>query len=81
MPGVDWKRVNSDIEAIPLTFEEVSEVRKVASLVSLRKRVPGARSNGGRPRTPGELQALSKTAKTMFERLFEQTAENTYVMK
>lgn len=56
---IDWDEVNRQVAKIPLTVEELSEMRRSNYIVSLGAGRAGNRPPGSRPRREGELDALS----------------------
>ena len=78
---VDWNRTNEEIRRVPLTFEEVSEVRRMQYAVSVRTRQSGFRSQGIMPRAKGELSVLSRLAAIRFREMFEEIGEREYRMR
>src|SRR6058998_3976030 len=77
---VDWNRINGEIRRVPLTFEELSEVRRMQYAVSIRTRQSGFRSQGGLPRAKGELSVLARLAAIRFREMFEEIGEREYRM-
>ncbi len=79
--GIDWDDVNRQLALIPLTFDELSEVRRSNYARSLGARRTGRPAQGSRPRPEGELAALSAVAAARFRELFETAGEREYRMR
>src|SRR2546425_10555926 len=78
---VDWDRTNEEIRRVPLTFEELSQARRMQYAVSIGTRQSGVRSQGGLPRAKGELSVLARLAATRFREMFEEIGEREYRMR
>ncbi len=78
---VDWDKTNEEIRRIPLTFEELSEARRLQYAVSVKMRRSGFRSQGGLPRAKGELSVLARLAAIRFREMFEEIGKNEYRMR
>jgi hypothetical protein len=79
---VDWGEIEDRISKIPLTFEELEVARRDRYARWLREgRRSGPSTLGGRPRTEGELYALSSISATRFRELFEEVGERAYRMR
>ncbi len=81
--GVDWRKINMSIRDIPLTFEEWQEVKRemLPSLLASRQGRARDKGRGSRPRTKGELKALTLIAKQRFDEMFETLKDGTLVMR
>jgi len=73
---VNWEKVEKGIRQIPLTLEEVSQLRRETF-------TPAARTRNGprRSRVKGELSALSKLAAIGFRERFEKIGDREYRMR
>jgi hypothetical protein len=73
---VDWGKIENGIRQIPLTLEEVSQLRR-------ENFIPTARTRNGprRSRVKGELSALSKLAAVGFRERFEKIGDREYRMR
>jgi hypothetical protein len=73
---VNWEKVENGIRQIPLTLEEVSQLRR-------ENFIPTARTRSGprRSRVKGELSALSKLAAIGFRERFEKIGDREYRMR
>ena len=78
--GVDWEKVNGEIRRIPLTFEELSEARRVRFVLDVKERRNRFLTQGDRRRAEGELRALAKAAESRFREMFEEVGERAYCM-
>lgn len=78
---VDWDKIEDEIARIPLSFEELSEARHTEHFLPNWARRQGFRTQGTKPRTPGELSALSKIAARKFNEMFEEIGEREYRMR
>ncbi len=78
---VDWKRVNEEIRQIPLTFEEVSELRRAQYNLSFKTKRRAPRTRGNLPRAVGEISALSRLAEARFREMFEEVGDLVYRMR
>jgi hypothetical protein len=79
---IDWSEVNDQIGRIPLTFEELSEARRVQFAASATARGQRGRpTQGDLPRAEGELSALSKLSQYRFRDMFQETGPLAYRMK
>jgi len=88
---IEWSSIANRIREIPLTFEELNELRKYRLSFSLNPRskrlMPHVRAkhtfpeNIFRARKSGELKALAKLAAVGFENAFEQIGPRQYRMK
>ncbi len=79
---VDWNKVNTAIQRIPLEFEELEDMRR-SQLPTVLKIRQGIRSDsrGTMPRAEGELTALAIIAEKGFREMFEPVGERTYRMR
>jgi hypothetical protein len=73
---VNWEKVENGIRQIPLTLEEISQLRR-------ENFIPTARTRKGprRSRAKGELSALSKLATIGFRERFERIGDIEYRMR
>ena len=73
---VNWEKVEKGIRQIPLTLEEISQLRR-------ENFIPTARTRNGprRSRAKGELSALSKLAALGFRERFERIGDREYRMR
>jgi hypothetical protein len=79
---VDWRSVEEKIARIPLSFQELSDARRERLVLSVKNGRPEGRlTQGERPRTAGELEALSKIASARFAEIFEEVGELSYRMR
>lgn len=78
---VDWKKANDEIRQIPLTFDELSEVRRAQYALAIRMRGQGVRTQGDLPRAKGELSVLSTLARAKFREMFQEVGERAYRMR
>ena len=81
--SVDWNKINVAVRAIPVTFEELQDMRRSQLPVSLGFRKPGFQniSRGNRPRAEGELSALTTIAGRKFNEMFENIGDRKYRMR
>jgi len=79
---LDWNEINSDIRRIPITFEEMQKIKcaQLPSVLRIRATTRN-RNRGTKPRTEGELAALTIIAKKRFDALFETIGERRYRMR
>ena len=81
---VNWNRMREQIRRIPLTFDELADVRRAQFAVSMKSR---ARARRGRrvsrnvPRAEGELAALAKLTESRFKEIFREVGERQYQMR
>lgn len=73
---VNWERIENSIRKIPLTLEEISQLRRENFAPLVR-----TRSGPRRPRAKGELSALSKLAAISFAERFERIKDREYRMR
>ena len=80
---VDWNRVNSAIQEIPLMFEELEEMRRARFATAYSVRQNGFQNvgRGSMPRAGGELLALTILARNGFNNMFQQVGEREYRMR
>jgi len=80
---VDWDKINAALRAIPITFEELQDLKKSQLPISLGFRKPGFKniSRGNMPRAEGELQALTTIAGRKFDEMFESVGDRKYRMR
>src|SRR6266487_3571530 len=81
---VDWNRINTAIRAIPVTFEELQEMKRSRLPIAIGIRQNGSRnvSRGNVPRAEGELAALEMMARRSFNEIFETVGEKvSYAMR
>jgi hypothetical protein len=80
---VDWNKINTAIRAIPVTFEELQEMKRSQLPVAMRIRQNGFQniSRGNMPRAEGELSALTMIARKNFNEMFEAVGERKYRMR
>ena len=80
---VDWNRINAAIRAIPVTFEELQEMKRSRLPIAIGHRQNGSRnvSRGNVPRAEGELAALAMMARKSFNEMFEAVGERKYRMR
>jgi hypothetical protein len=73
---VNWEKIENGIRQIPLTLEEISQLRR-------KNFTPAARTRRGprRSRAKGELSALSKLASIGFNERFEKIGDREYRMR
>ncbi len=83
IPGIDWGKIASAIRAIPLTLEELEDVKRRQFSNVFRWRQSDRRSvnEGGRPRTEDELYALTLLARKGFNETFQIIGERKYRMR
>ncbi len=83
IPDVDWSKIASAIRAIPLTLEELEDVKQSQFSRAFRMRLNDRRSLGRRsiPRAEGELFALALLARKGFNETFQIIGERRYRMK
>ncbi|MBO0889139.1 hypothetical protein J2P12_08585 [Candidatus Bathyarchaeota archaeon] len=81
--GIDWTRINETIRDIPLTFGELSDMkrRQLPTILAMRQDGSQNRSGGSMPRTDGELSALTIIARNRFDEMFEHIGERRYRMR
>src|SRR2546422_6643359 len=73
---VNWEKIENEIRQIPLTFEEISQLRRENF-----NPTPRTRSGPRRSRAKGELSALSKLAALGFRERFEKIGDREYRMR
>jgi len=73
---VNWEKVEDEIRQIPLTLEEISQLRRENF-----NPTPRTRSGPRRSRAKGELSALSKLAALGFRERFEKIGDREYRMR
>src|SRR5207244_13086922 len=73
---VNWEKVEKEIRQIPLTLEEISQLRRKNFTPTAR-----ARSGPRRSRVRGELSALSELAAIGFRQRFEKIGDREYRMR
>ncbi len=88
---INWPAIANRIREIPLTFDELDEMRKYGFSFSLsprsrclKRRVRAGRrfpENVFRERAPGELRALAKLAAAGFRKTFEEIGPRRYRMR
>jgi hypothetical protein len=73
---VNWEKIENGIRQIPLTLEEISQLKR-------ENFTPIARTRNGprRSRVKGELSALSKLAAIGFRERFEKIGDREYRMR
>jgi hypothetical protein len=73
---VDWEKIENGIRRIPLTLEELSQLRR-------KNFTPTARTRNGprRSRAKGELSTLSKLAAIGFRERFKKIGDREYRMR
>lgn len=83
LSGVEWSKVNMAIRDIPLTFEELQEMKRdlFPKVLAMRQSRSGDSGRGSRPRIEGELAALTLIAKKEFDEMFETLKDGTLVMR
>jgi hypothetical protein len=81
--AVDWNKINSAIRAIPVTFEELQDMKRSQLPIALSIRQNGFQniSRGNLPRPEGELSALTMIARKNFNEMFEIVGERKYRMR
>jgi hypothetical protein len=81
--AVDWNKINSAIRAIPVTFEELQDMKRSQLPITLSIRQNGFQniSRGNMPRAEGELSALTMIARKNFNEMFESIGERKYRMR
>ncbi len=80
---VDWNRINAGVRAIPVTFEELQDMKRSRLPIAIGIRQNGFRnvSRGNVPRAEGELAALAMMARKSFNEMFETVGERKYRMR
>lgn len=88
---VNWKAINDQIRRIPLTFEEMSEMRLRQYVLAMKPRNSGSgRGETASPLQPkallqqraeGELVSLSRLARLRFSEMFEEIGQGGYRMR
>lgn len=79
---VDWDKIRKAVRAIPLTFEELQDLKRSQFRTVLGIRRTGYRLGPGRaPRVEGEIAALSLIARRRFIEMFERIGDRTYRMR
>ncbi len=83
IPGVDWSKIASAIRAIPLTLEEIEDVKRNQFSRAFRVQLNDRRSLSRRsvPRAEGELAALILLARKAFNETFQIIGERRYRMR
>ena len=84
IPGsVDWNKLNMAIRDIPLTFEELSDMKRgqLTTVLGIRQNSLQDRGRGSMPRVEGELSALTMIAKKSFDEMFETVGNRKYRMR
>ena len=73
---VNWEKIEKGIRQIPLTLEEISQLRR-------ENFTPTARTRSGprRSRAKGELSALSELAAIGFSERFEKIGDREFRMR
>jgi hypothetical protein len=81
--SVDWNKINAALRTIPVTFEELQDMKRSQLAISLGFRKPGFKniSRGNMPRAEGELQALTTIAGRKFDEMFESVGDRKYRMR
>jgi len=80
---VDWNKINTAIRNIPVTFEELQDMKRSQLPIVLGFRKPGFQniSRGKMPRAEGELSALTAIARRNFDEMFESVGDRKYRMR
>lgn len=89
---VDWTDISNRIRKIPLTFDELNEIRQrlqLGTVIKLRNTRRPIRKKLGtvspkkifRQRVKGELAVLTKLSKIRFESIFLKTGDMEYRME
>ena len=73
---VNWEKIEKGIRQIPLTLEEVSQLRRENFTPTAR-----IRSGPRRSRVKGELSALTELAAIGFRERFERIGDREYRMR
>ena len=83
LESVDWQKINLSLRDIPLTFEEWQEMKRemLPSVLASRQGRARDKGRGSRPRTKGELKALTLIAKKRFDEVFKTLKDGTLVMR
>ena len=81
--SIDWNKINRAIRTIPVTFEELQDMKRSQLPIALGFRKPGFRniSRGNMPRAEGELSALTTIARRNFDEMFESVGDRKYRMR
>jgi hypothetical protein len=81
--SVDWYKINAAIRNIPVTFEELQDMKRSKLPTALSFRKPGFQniSRGNMPRAEGELLALTRIARRNFDEMFESVGDKKYRMR
>ncbi len=81
--SVDWNKINAAIRAIPVTFEELQDMKRSQLPIALSFRKPDFQniSRGNKPRAKGELSALTTIARRNFNEMFESMGDRKYPMR
>ncbi len=80
---VDWNKINTAIRAMPVTFEELQDMKRsqLSIALSIRQNDFQNISRGDMPRAEGELSALTMIARKSFNEMFETVGERKYRMR
>ena len=81
--SVDWNKINAAVRAIPVTFEELQDMKRSQLPIALGFRKSGFQniSRGNAPRAEGELSALTAIARRNFNEMFESVGDRKYRMR